>query len=162
MSKFVLLVIVSAVVALLSQAVSNLQSAPQQGQFPKPHAVHQLGQHSRRGAKRILDDAVTKGTELTPLFPGYGTHFAYAYVGTPPQRQSLIVDTGSHYTAFPCVGCTKCGKHTDPYWNIKNSTTAVVPKCTVGTKETTCEIEQGYSEGPAACSRCASASAAAS
>jgi hypothetical protein len=31
-----------------------------------------------------------KLSELTPLFPGYGTHFAYVFVGTPPQRQSVI------------------------------------------------------------------------
>jgi len=35
------------------------------------------------------------------------TFFVFAatvWVGTPPQRKSVIVDTGSHYTAFPCVG----------------------------------------------------------
>ena len=26
------------------------------------------------------------------------------------QRQTVIVDTGSHYTAFPCIDCTKCGE----------------------------------------------------
>ena len=26
---------------------------------------------------------------------------------------------GSHYTAFPCVGCSQCGSHTDQYWDIK-------------------------------------------
>ena len=48
--------------------------------------------------------------EQTPLFQGMGTHYSFIYVGTPPQRVSVIVDTGSHHTAFPCVGC-KCGKH---------------------------------------------------
>lgn len=32
--------------------------------------------------------------ELAPLYPGYGTHYAYIYVGTPPKRQSVIIDTG--------------------------------------------------------------------
>lgn len=49
-------------------------------------------------------------TEQTPLFQGMGTHYSFIYVGTPPQRVSVIVDTGSHHTAFPCVGC-KCGNH---------------------------------------------------
>lgn len=40
-----------------------------------------------------------------PLHAGYGTHFAYLYVGTPAQRVSVIIDTGSHWTAFPCTGC---------------------------------------------------------
>jgi hypothetical protein len=120
-----------------------------QHKFPKPHAVHQLGQHDRRskGKRALQDTHALRGAEITPLFPGYGTHFTYAYIGTPPQRQSLIVDTGSHYTAFPCTGCTKCGKHTDSYWDVKNSTTALIPKCTVGTVTSRCEIQQSYSEG---------------
>ncbi|CAM9753368.1 unnamed protein product, partial [Phaeothamnion confervicola] len=67
--------------------------------------------------------------EDTPLFPGYGTHFAYIYVGTPPQRVSVIVDTGSHFTAFPCVGCSNCGDHTDPYYDYETSKTGTVVGC---------------------------------
>jgi hypothetical protein len=44
-----------------------------------------------------------------PLFEGIGTHYSFIWVGTPPQRVSVIMDTGSHHTAFPCVGCN-CGK----------------------------------------------------
>ena len=51
-----------------------------------------------------------------PLFEGIGTHYAHIYVGTPPQRVSVIVDTGSHHTAFPCEGCSNCGTHTDAYY----------------------------------------------
>jgi hypothetical protein len=48
--------------------------------------------------------------QAVPLSQGYGTHYANLWVGSPiPQRQSVIVDTGSHFTAFPCVGCVKCG-----------------------------------------------------
>lgn len=61
----------------------------------------------------------------------------------------MIVDTGSHYTAFPCVGCVKCGKHTDSFWDPEKSSTKVVPQCQVGTtsKKAVCEINQAYSEG---------------
>ena len=99
----------------------------------------ELGQHRVRQDRRRLGLA----TELTPMLPGYGTHFSYIYVGTPPQRQSVIVDTGSHYTAFPCSGCSQCGQHTDPYWDLKNSSTATVPKC----QNQPCVISQSYSEG---------------
>ena len=100
------------------------------------------------------------------LYTGYGTHFSYVFVGTPPQRQTVIVDTGSHYTGFPCTGthihldtiyliphipylyiragCSQCGNHVNPYWDIKNSTTATIPKCG-GTNQ--CSISQSYSEG---------------
>ncbi|KAG5184163.1 hypothetical protein JKP88DRAFT_315783 [Tribonema minus] len=54
---------------------------------------------------------------------GLGTHFAYLWVGTPPQRVSVIVDTGSHYTAYPCAGCRECGAHTDAYFNQSASAT---------------------------------------
>lgn len=136
------------VIILIVAAIFNLISASSEQQFPKPHAIHELGQHSRRlNTKRSLEDSNLRGTELTPLFPGFGTHFAYAFVGTPPQRQSLIVDTGSHYTSFPCDSCKYCGKHTDPYWKPSDSSTAVVPKCTVKGKKGLCEFEQKYAEG---------------
>lgn len=44
--------------------------------------------------------------QSVPLSQGYGTHYANIWVGSPtPQRKTVIVDTGSHYTAFPCSGC---------------------------------------------------------
>ena len=51
-------------------------------------------------------------------------------MGTPPQRVSVIVDTGSHHTAFPCDGCRNCGKHTDPYFMPKQSSSNHEVKCT--------------------------------
>ena len=90
--------------------------------LPLPVAVHPLHaatktspmtriespkQRLRRFDSDSLADA--SSASIKPLFPGYGTHFAYLYVGTPPQRQSVIIDTGSAYTAFPCRGCKSCG-----------------------------------------------------
>jgi hypothetical protein len=103
--------------------------------LPEPVMVHQLRHHRRLDAQ---------SAELTPLYPGYGTHYAFLYVGTPPQRQSVIIDTGSHYTAFPCVGCQQCGQHTDPYYDSKNSSTSKVLDCGKGEK---CVVSQSYSEG---------------
>ncbi len=31
-----------------------------------------------------------------------GYYYINLFVGTPPQPQSLIIDTGSHVTTFPC------------------------------------------------------------
>lgn len=67
--------------------------------------------------------------ELTSLYQGYGTHFVYIFVGTPRQRQSMIIDTGSHITAFPCVGCAQCGTHTDKYFDPRASTTVRPEQC---------------------------------
>jgi len=63
------------------------------------------------------------------------------FLGSPPQRVTLLVDTGSYTTAFPCKGCTTCGdKHTDQYFDPEKSTTF---------KEVTCDecsFMSGYCE----------------
>lgn len=102
--------------------------------FSNSFIIQELGHHRYLIGQRF---------EITPMYQGYGTHYSYIYVGTPPQRQSVIVDTGSHYTAFPCVGCSQCGKHIDQYWDIKNSSTSIVPQC----RNQACTISQRYSEG---------------
>lgn len=56
-------------------------------------------------------------------YPWAHVFFLHSYVGTPPQRVSVIIDTGSHHTAFPCAGCSNCGKHTDPYYEPTKSST---------------------------------------
>ena len=55
------------------------------------------------------------------LYPGTGTHFVNIFVGQPHQTVSVIVDTGSHYTAFPCNTCSGCGKHTESYFETSKS-----------------------------------------
>lgn len=98
-----------------------------------------MADHTRR---RLLDDNFT-WTESAPLFPGLGTHFVYIFVGTPRQRRTVIVDTGSHLTAFPCQGC-QCGEHMNAPYNPRVSKTSSIPVCP-GFKN--CPIIQSYSEG---------------
>ena len=70
-----------------------------------------------------------------PLHARSGTWHVYLYIGSPPQRQTLIVDTGSKAMAFPCKTCSKdtcrecCGTHASPYFNPSLSTTHRVPRC---------------------------------
>ena len=91
------------------------------------------------GTRRRLDSLSSN-----PLFLGYGTHYSFIWVGSPvPQRVSVIIDTGSHNTAFPCIGC-KCGKHMDPFFDIKKSKSASEISCSgVGR----CYVIQSYNEG---------------
>lgn len=88
----------------------------------------------RRRLQSSPIDSTADGTEqITPLFQGIGTHYADVWVGTPvAQRQTLIVDTGSHYTAFPCVGCKNCGEsfHTNNYFDPTKSTSFKQLGCT--------------------------------
>ncbi|RHZ27637.1 hypothetical protein DYB37_007064 [Aphanomyces astaci] len=132
----------------------------------QPHAVHSIRQlqlhrsnaydvsikrnlHTNERHRR-LDDGLY---EVVPLNLGMGTHYTWIYAGTPPQRASVIVDTGSHQLA-----CTGCGKHTDVPFDASKSSSLVYPTCEdVGkdtaitcascTKNNTCEVNQMYSEG---------------
>ena len=91
--------------------------------------------------------------QTSPLHQGYGTHYATIWVGTPSQRKSVIVDTGSHFTAFPCRGCDNCGEehHTDRYFDPDASSTfralpcgsCIAGKCEGGR----CVFSQSYTEG---------------
>lgn len=67
--------------------------------------------------------------EVVPLNIGTGTHYTWIYVGSPPQRASVIVDTGSHVMAFPCKGCSSCGTHTDAPYDMSMSSTAEYVSC---------------------------------
>lgn len=113
-----------------------LSSHPLQHQ-PIPAKSKRALHQSRYGKTLMATPA------LDPLFPGYGTHFAYVYVGTPPQRQSVIIDTGSAYTGFPCASCVQCGQHTDPYFDPSASTSKTIPNC----KGELCHLSMTYTEG---------------
>ena len=42
-------------------------------------------------------------TNADPLYQGIGTHYVDLWIGCPePQRQTVVVDTGSGITGIPC------------------------------------------------------------
>lgn len=87
----------------------------------------------------------------------YGNVDKYAYyfldllVGSPPQRVSVIVDTGSSLSAFPCASCPHCGTHLDPAYDFAKSSTAswvgCGRSCQSKCKSGHCGYHQGYTEG---------------
>jgi len=88
----------------------------------------------------------------------YGNVHTYAYwfvdllVGTPPQRTSVIVDTGSTVCAFACSACSHCGSHMDKSFDIAASSTAAWSSCASDCPSGTCSENQcsysiSYSEG---------------
>ena len=95
----------------------------------------------------------TTSRTTSKLFSHGGTHFAEMFIGSPPQRQTLIIDTGSHYMSFPCKGCSLCGSHNSDYFSLGYSHTAEVLGCTrCEEKATRCEgdrcvFSQRYVEG---------------
>lgn len=80
----------------------------------------------------LMNKKVVKKKEyLRKLFPNmtkvYGNtselsyYYINMYVGIPPTRQSLIIDTGSQITAIPCSPlCTSCGVHMNEFYKLKN------------------------------------------
>ena len=79
---------------------------------------------------RSLHNASSTTTVVTvPLHATTGTHHVFMNIGSPPQRQILIVDTGSRLLAFPCQPCHGCGRHASKFYSHDISTTAVIPKC---------------------------------
>lgn len=112
--------------------------------------------HETYQRRRLLSlDSDGSPSEVVPLNPGLGTHYTWVYAGTPPQRASVITDTGSSIMAFPCSGCTGCGKHTDqPFAAAQSSSLSHVTcdapsffRCSGCQDGNVCGISQSYMEG---------------
>lgn len=120
----------------LSEAISDTSETPRRRRLLE-HRPEHLRSNLRSLRERPSQDS-------TAVFTGYGTHYTYVYVGTPPQRQSLIIHTASKYTTFTCSGCTACGVHKDPYYDWSSSNTSKVQTCN---GDDLCYMNQTYAEG---------------
>ncbi|KAM0062822.1 putative nepenthesin [Helianthus debilis subsp. tardiflorus] len=95
---------------------------------------------SRSNARMALhDDLLLNGYYTTRL-----------WIGSPPQRFALIVDTGSTVTYVPCSTCQHCGKHQDPKFDPDSSSTYKPVKCNVDcscdNNREQCTYERQYAE----------------
>ena len=109
--------------------------------------------HDRSRSLNGEPDAIA-ADQVAGLFQGYGTHYADLWCGTPPQRQTVIVDTGSGVTAFPCTGCEQCGVpdyHIDALFDETASSTYHKLNCNECLKgscrSNECSIGMSYAEG---------------
>eukprot|EP00980_Cylindrotheca_fusiformis_P003712 scaffold822_cov130-Cylindrotheca_fusiformis.AAC.7 len=133
-----------------------------------PHSVEQArrqlyssdsnnnhGRRLNRHRRALSDDP----DQLSALFQGYGTHYVDLWCGSPTaQRQTVIVDTGSGVTAFPCSTCVDCGApdyHIDALFQEDQSNTYQIVTCSgsqdcmshiSSCRKDHCVISQGYSE----------------
>jgi hypothetical protein len=127
---------------------------------PRPHTSRHSS--NTNGIVENIGGTSLRGRQLQQqmgsLYQGYGTHYVDLWVGSPiPQRQTVIVDTGSGVTAFPCEECSGCGDtyHTDGYFAHSQSTTFRELTCDEcfrgycasmsGSKK--CRISMSYAEG---------------
>ncbi|KAJ6997448.1 aspartic proteinase-like protein 2 [Populus alba x Populus x berolinensis] len=88
---------------------------------------------------RLHDDLLINGYYTTRL-----------WIGTPPQRFALIVDTGSSVTYVPCSSCEQCGRHQDPKFQPDLSSTYQSVKCNIDCncddEKQQCVYERQYAE----------------
>ncbi|CAL5324587.1 unnamed protein product [Camellia sinensis] len=87
----------------------------------------------------LYDDLLRNGYYTTRL-----------WIGTPPQKFALIVDTGSTVTYVPCSTCEQCGRHQDPKFQPELSSTYQPVKCnidcTCDNDGVQCVYERQYAE----------------
>jgi hypothetical protein len=71
---------------------------------------------------RELDDNHNKIAEIYGNSSSLNYYFVNIYIGNPPKRQAVIIDTGSHLTSVPCMPlCESCGKHLNSYYTISSN-----------------------------------------
>lgn len=99
--------------------------------------------------------------QVAPLYGSindYAYYFVDVLVGTPPKRQSVILDSGSSLLGFPCTSCGRnCGKHLDQPFDVSASLTAnrygcrdsrcVSREACTSDRLDSCTYTQVYSEG---------------
>lgn len=114
---------------------------------------------SKNNEQNVLSKNNEKNEEIYK-YKLYGDIDEYAYyfmdieIGTPGQKLSLIVDTGSSSLSFPCSECKDCGIHMENPFNLNNSSTSSVLYCNDNTcpynlkcVKGRCEYLQSYCEG---------------
>lgn len=73
----------------------------------------------------ILSVKFTQAMRNITLFGNdtLGYYYVEAFIGTPLQKKSFILDTGSHITILPCTDCVDCGEHMNGLFDPSLSST---------------------------------------
>jgi len=134
-------------------------SSSQRQSQPHHHFLRWLTDTNATNSNNNNNSNNNDNLQVAALFQGFGTHYADLWCGTPPQRQTVIVDTGSGVTAFPCSGCPAdaCGVpkyHIDGLWMEQDSSTfhaltcneCLRGHCSSGSNAQ-CSIGMSYQEG---------------
>ncbi|KAI5658940.1 hypothetical protein M9H77_27733 [Catharanthus roseus] len=127
---------------ILRNGGANRQTAMFLPLFRSPPRLNQSSAVDMRSSRRHLqsrrpNSRMSLHDDL--LLNGYYT--TRLWIGTPPQRFALIVDTGSTVTYVPCSSCEQCGKHQDPRFQPDLSSTYEPVKCNI---ECNCDNEREH------------------
>jgi len=116
-------------VSFLSRIIILLQCLVAPSAAAKPPIVWPLrGRHHPRDLEQLVP--INEDTDIDPLYRGLGTHYIDLWVGCnkdTKQRQTVIIDTGSSITGFPCLpecdqNCGQGGYHLNPPYQPLQST----------------------------------------
>lgn len=111
---------VHILIALIPQILSHQTFAIEKisGQFKNPFQHQKL---------RLLE---ANSTVIFGNSSNLNYYFVNLYIGNPPKKQALIIDTGSQLTAVPCKPlCIHCGRHLNSYYDMKKSNTSKMLGC---------------------------------
>ena len=101
--------------------------------------------------RRASEQTPTEEVKIFGDFKELAYYYADVFVGTPPQKVTVITDTGSTLLAFPCTGCSHCGSHMDPRYDASRSSTSSEVGCGGGCpgscSSNQCTYHVAYAEG---------------
>ncbi|XP_059457208.1 aspartic proteinase 36-like isoform X2 [Corylus avellana] len=146
-------------VGFITSVLSLTQSSPSTSlllyEGPRPamllplfHTPPNTTSRSSSNSRRLLQRSNARMRLYDDLLHGYYT--TLLWIGTPPQRFALIVDTGSSVTYVPCSTCEDCGRHQDPKFQPDLSSTYQPVKCSLdcncNSESGQCVYERQYAE----------------
>jgi len=139
----------AALLSGIAAVASTLVAEPGFQQFALQRRLVPARGHVLSGRHRRAQDEA-------PIYGDF-KHLAYfyadVYIGTPPQKFTVITDTGSSLTAVPCADCGDCGAHMNPRFDPSKSSTKALVACDAGCPGGTscavgrCQYTQSYAEG---------------
>ncbi|KAL8246994.1 hypothetical protein R6Q59_008210 [Mikania micrantha] len=124
---------------LFPSTINSSRASSISGDGKSRRQLQKSDYHRPNARMPLHDDLLQNGYYTTRL-----------WVGSPPQKFALIVDTGSTVTYVPCSTCEQCGKHQDPKFDPDSSSTYKPVKCntdcTCDKTKKQCIYERQYAE----------------
>lgn len=140
---------------------SHFNAVTLQMKYKSHNLTHdELAAMHRRRRRRLTDSIEDSGPIGVYGDANLGYYYVDLFLGKPsssytPQRETVIIDTGSGLTAVPCIGCKSCGKHMDPKYDPEKSPSAETLACGTECRAVShsrcssgkCNYHVSYSEG---------------